>query len=255
MTEKVEGIVIDIVRHNDRHNVVTLFTRSRGRVAMLVPVGKSRAGMKRNSTIMLMACITGQVNFKSGRELQSLTSVAPLRVWRSIYFNPVKSSLVFFLTEFLGKFLRQSPPDPVLWDYIVSSLATLDALDDRRLANFHIAFLCGLLSPAGIRPTLEGYEEGMVFDMRQAEFRDPAHPGFLQQGGFSPANVSTLLTPTDSRFLRQLSRINYRNMHLFRLSREQRAHLLERLLQYYSLHLSTSFNLKSLEILKEVVRV
>lgn len=245
MIEKIEGIVIDIVRHNDRHNVVTLFTRSRGRMAFLVPAPKSKAGRKRNSTLLLMACVGADVNIKSGKELHNLSVVSPIRVWRTLYFSPVKSSLVFFLTEFLNKFLRQSPPEESLWDFIISSLETLDSLDERKLANFHIAFLKQLLAPAGIMPSLERHEPGMVFDMQQGEFQDPALIFNRLQ--------SVLLTPEESGFVNLLSRINYRNMWRLKLTKQQRAAVLNRMLQYYSLHLSTSFSLKSLEILAEIL--
>ena len=66
MLEKIEGFVIDIVRHNDRHNVVSLYTRSRGRMAFLVPVGKSRQGKARNAVITNMACLTADINIRGG---------------------------------------------------------------------------------------------------------------------------------------------------------------------------------------------
>ncbi|MCH5214888.1 MAG: recombination protein O N-terminal domain-containing protein, partial [Muribaculaceae bacterium] len=51
MIERLEGIVTDLVKHNDTHNVVTLFTRTRGRMAFLVPVGKSKSGKMRNALL------------------------------------------------------------------------------------------------------------------------------------------------------------------------------------------------------------
>ncbi|MDE6682692.1 MAG: recombination protein O N-terminal domain-containing protein, partial [Muribaculaceae bacterium] len=49
--ERVTGIVTDIVRHNDRHNIVTLFRRSRGRVSFLSPAGSGKAGRARNARL------------------------------------------------------------------------------------------------------------------------------------------------------------------------------------------------------------
>lgn len=245
MIEKIEGLVVDMVRHNERHNVVTLYTRTRGRVAFLVPVGKSKAGKKRNAEIQPLACLSGEVNFKSGRELHSLTGVMPARLWRTLYFNPLKSSLLFFISDFLSKFLRQSPPDAALYDYIKESLRWLDEEPDAsRTANFHLAFLKGMLLMAGIMPDVSGYREGLVLDMQQGVFVDPA----LVFGRYP----SVMLSPVESAFVAKLGRMNFRNMRYYRFTRAERNAVVERMLQYFSLHLSMSFQLKSLEVLRDI---
>lgn len=245
MVEKIEGLVLDIVRHNDSNNVVTLYTRGRGRVAFLVPVGKSKAGRMRNSSIRLLAWVEAEVNFKPGKELHFLRCVSVSRVWRSLYFNPLKTSLVFFLAEFLNRLLRQSPPDADLWDYIRDSIRTLDGLDERLIANFHIAFLLGLLARAGVLPSPQNYEQGMVFDMQQGVY---GYPELILQG-----RGQVLLTEEESAFIPRLLRMNYRNMNRFRFTRDERNRLLQRLLQYFSLHLPYGDKLKSLDVLRELL--
>lgn len=244
MLERIEGFITDIIRHNDSHNVVTLYTRSRGRMAFLVPVGKSKAGRLRNSVILPLALVEAEVNIRAGKELYTLRQVSPLRLWHDVYSNPVKSSLLFFIMEFANRLLRQMPPDENLWNFMVQALEFLEGASYKKIANFHIAFLIRLASLIGIIPPAFKWERGDQFDMLGAEMIGSHNPDFLRR--------RVLIPESESRLVPLLLRINFRNMHLFRFSREERNRILDRLLEYYSIHLSLSRDYKSLDVLREM---
>ena len=123
--ERVTGLVIDTIRHSDRHNVVTLYTRERGRMSFLSNVGTGKAARMRNVRLRLLAVVTTDVDMRGNRDLQRLGAVMPVVLWHDLYFNPVKSSIVMFLSEFLNTFLRQSDADAAMWDFIVRSLSLI----------------------------------------------------------------------------------------------------------------------------------
>lgn len=241
MLQKIEGIVTGIVKHNDRHNVVTLYTRSHGRMAFLSPVGKSRKGSMRNAVLSLMAVVSTNVNLKANKELYSLGSVEPLRLWHNTYANPAKSAMIFFLAEFCQRLLRQYPADERLWDFIVSSLETLDRLPSDEVANFHIAFLVGVLILTGISPAIGPLDVDDRFDMLTGEVLSPDHIDFLRR--------RRLLTARESAYLPLLLRINYRNMKAYRFSRSERNETLSLLLEYLSYHLPVGTDFKTLPVL------
>lgn len=237
--EKIQGIVVDIVKHNDRHNVVTLFTRSRGRMAFLSAAGSGKSGRQRNARLLPLSVVEADVNIRSSRELQILGAVAPLEVWRNIYFNPVKTSLTLFLSEFLNRYLRDASPDATAWDFIVSSMKALDLID-RGLANFHIWFLIRFMDIAGISPDMEGYEKGDCFDMRAGI---PVADQWLHRD---------ILNPEQTSVMSLLLRISLANMHRYRFSGEDRRRLLDLILRYYAIHFPGLSSLKSPDILSEV---
>lgn len=235
---------MDIVKHNDKYNVVTLYTRRRGRVPFLVPVGKSKSGRLRNALLMPMAVVSADVNFREGKELYSLRQVQPVRLWHGIYAHPVKSALLMFLTEFCSRLTRQYPADEKLWEFIVGALEEMEARPAERLANFHIAFLVRLLPLAGIEPTVGGYEKGDRFDMLSAEMMAEGHLPFTRR--------VALLSEEESGVVPTLLRIDYRNMHLFNFSKVGRRDTLQRLLQYYAVHLPIGTDYKTLPVLREL---
>lgn len=241
MTEKFTGIVLDVTRHTDRHDVVTVFTRARGRVVFLSPSGTGRAGRMRNARLLPLSVIDGEMTFKPTVELQKLGAVTLNTVWRDIYFNPVKQMLAMFLSEFLNRLLRATMPDTELWDYIFGSLRLLDGME-RGLGDFHIVFLASLLPFAGIQPDIRDYRPGCYFDFQAGRFTAamPPHRDWVRGDG--AAAVVTLL------------RINYRNARMLRLDRDARGRLLDGLLRYYAVHYPGTGSLKSLDVLKELYR-
>ena len=150
-----------------------------------------------------------------------------------------KVSLTFFLSEFLYRVLRESDNNEVTFEYIKNSVETLEA-NSCGVANFHIAFMIGLTRFLGIYPNWENGESDRYFDMLNGGFRQniPAHTHYLKK--------------EESSYLKQLSRINYGNMHKFKLSRDNRNTIIDYLLEYYRLHLYDFPKLKSLDVLREM---
>lgn len=237
--EKITGIVTDITKYSDKHNVISLFTRERGRVALLSSAGSGKTARLRNASLMPLSVITADINFNAARELQFLGSFSRPILWKEIYFDPVKSAVSMFLSEFINTYFRQSPPEPFIWDYICQAIRVLDQ-SDKGTANFHLAFLIDFLHFAGIRPDLSEWREDAWFDM---------------QGGsitIFPPSHRNYLPPSEIGVLPLLARINLRTYHLFRFNSDQRRRLLHGLLYYYSLHFPGMANLKSPEILTEI---
>lgn len=239
MIEKITGIVLDVVRHSDRYNIVTLFTRERGRVAFLSAAGNGKAARMRNARLMPLGIVSADVNFKGNRELQNLGSIIPAVVWHDLYCNPVKSAIVLFLSEVLNAFLRQADADVPMWNFIVQSLHSLDRTREK-VANRHLAFLIGMLPHAGIEPILTTPANGdLWFDMRDGRLTPsmPLHNDYVR--------------PDEARFLPLLIRMTADNCGRFRFSASQRRRLLNGLVRYYSVHYPGMENLKSLSVLND----
>lgn len=239
MLIKLRGIVLQTIRHNDTTDIVTLFTEQRGRVTLLSRGGTSRSARLRRARLYPLALVDTEVNFRENRDLQFLGETECPHPWRNLCFDPMKSAMTVFVSEFLNKILRTSEPDAPMWLYVLRSVHALDSLT-RGMANFHLAFLIGMLPLAGIRPDLSTYDEGRLFDLRAGVFTD-----------LSPMHRD-ILPVSEAAAIPGLMRINYRNMHLFRLNVEQRRHILSRLMRYYSIHLPLTDDIRSLPVLREI---
>ncbi|MDE6077785.1 MAG: recombination protein O N-terminal domain-containing protein [Muribaculaceae bacterium] len=240
MTEKITGIILDITRHSDRLSIVTLFTRTRGRISFLSPAGTGKAGRLRQARLQPLAVIEADINFKTTSELQRLGNFSLHEIWNEIYFDPMKRLVALFLADFLNRLLRASMPDELMWDYIRDSLRLLDRMTTG-VADFHIAFLSSLLTFAGIQPDGRDYRQGCVFDMQAGVFtsRVPSHSDYLYG--------------EEARFAALLSRINFTNVRALRLNGRLRSEILDKLLRYYAIHFPGASNLRSLDVIHDIL--
>lgn len=238
MYQKVQAIVLQRIKYNDRHNIVVLYTRELGRISCLLPIARSRKGSGLHPNVFQMLSLLDLELSQKGKngmyKIKEARSVSP---WVTIPFDPVKLSLAMFLSEFLYHLLKDESGSESLFVYIQASLQWLDVSQDS-VANFHITFLIRLLRFLGLEPNIEdGYQQG-YFDMVDSCFTmtRPIHTHYLQ--------------PEQAVTLKQMLRIQYATMHLYKMSRSERVELLDIILQYYRLHLTHLPDLQSVEMMQ-----
>ena len=108
------------------------------------------------------------------------------------------------------------------------------------IANFHICFMYHLGAHLGIQPDTGTYHEGYWFDMEGGTFVQ------------FPTGSPHLMAPHEAAALHLISRMTFRNMHLFKFNRDQRNRVLDAMLAYYRLHNSTLGTLRSPDVLKQL---
>lgn len=239
MTEKINGIVLNVRKYNDRNSIVTLFTRERGRLAFISPLNTGKTSNARRARLQPLSIISTELNFKAAAELQRLGSLTSYKVWDNLYFNPVKSAITLFISEFLYKLLNATMPDHLLYDFLVDSFRLLDKMEDH-VSDFHIPFLVSLLTFSGIQPDVTACRPGYVFEFASGSFV----PEFEARG--------PVLKGEEAKAVPFFSRINFSNIKCLRLTSANRRQVLYSLLNYFSYHFPGLGSLKSPEILREI---
>ena len=92
----------------------------------------------------------------------------------------------------------------------------------------------------GIQPNVESYRDGYWFDMTDGVFVPAAVRGHMH------------LQPREAQVIHLLSRMTFRNMAVFRFSREERNRMLDVIIGYYRLHNAAIGTLRSPDILKQL---
>lgn len=243
MLETTQGIVLHYNRYKDDSAIVDIFTLSRGSVSFLVRDRRQKRGGGMHATLLRPLNIVELVwDFRPSLSLQRMQELHISECYTSLPYDPMKETLALFLSEFLHNALRNEMQNSDLYHYILYSLLWLDAAREG-IANFHIAFLVGLTHYLGFWPNIQG--KGRLglpfFDLRESVGTDtaPLHGFFLE--GEEAANVPLML------------RMNLRNMHSFRLNRQQRNRILDVLTMYYRLHVPEFRDPRSLAVLREVL--
>lgn len=240
MIQNTQGIVLRTLKYNDASLIADVYTEVQGRTSFLVPVPRSRRTLVKPSLFQPLALVEVEADFRPNVSLFKVKEARSAYPFSSLPYDPYKSSIALFLSEFLCRALREEAENRPLFAYLQHSVVWLDECRSG-FANFHLVFLMRLSRFLGLYPNLEGYSEGCYFDLQNACFtpRKPlAHSNYI-----GPQEASRLTT---------LMRMNYDTMHLFGMSRAERARCLTILNEYYRLHLPDFPVLKSLEVLKEL---
>lgn len=244
-------IALKTVRYSDRNSILSVYTRQAGRMSLLVPAGTGRSASRLRALLMPLGRFDCVADVRPGRDIHNFRDVRPVVLPPAA--DPLKASLAMFVTEILMGLLREAQADPHLFDYIDGSLRLLAAnekvgmsgeddilrpLTPGQLSNFHICFLMGLSRFLGIEPDWGSYLPGRYFDLSGGVFTalQPPHRHFLP--------------PTEATAAYQLSRMNYRNAALFRMSRFDRNLILDRILLYFQTHFPSLPEPASLAILR-----
>jgi DNA repair protein RecO (recombination protein O) len=179
-----------------------------------------------------------EVDHQASRNIQRIKECRIEFIRNSILSDMVKSSITIFLSEFLSRILKEDT-NPSLFNYLKHSLEMLE-FSNQSVANYHLVFMLKLTQFMGFYPNLDSYKKGTYFDLVNGEFvlQRPGHSHYIKQD--------------ESEVLSLLARISYSNMHLFRFSRTDRITIINKMLDYYKIHLNEFPALKSLDVLHEL---
>lgn len=236
----IHCIALHTVKHNDKSNILSVFTLEQGRMALLLPAGTSKEAVRRRALTMPLSIFECVADVRPGREISTIRDVRPSTVVGSVHSHPVKISVAIFIAELLGIVLREVQADRPLYIYIEDAIRQLDLADDSKVANFPIAFLYRLGRFLGIEPDISTYAPRRVFDLIDGLFRDtpPLHRRYIG--------------PDESAAIAMLSRMTWDNLGLFKYNRQQRRRILTAILEYYSLHYATLSSLRSIDVLQSL---
>lgn len=236
----IQGITLRIVKYSDSTSIATIWTRQAGRIAAAIPAGSGKNAQRLRAIMMPFGVFEAIATVKQGQEIARLTDVRPLVQSPASSGNPAKSVMAMFISDFLYATLKEGAGDDLLADFLIESARCLLDIPAARTANFHLCFLYRLSRFLGVEPDMGTYHTGSFFDIKEARFTEsmPVHTQSVDETG---AWISWML-----------SRLNYRNMHLLRLNREQRNIILDRIIDYYTIHYCSVSALPSLPILRSL---
>lgn len=240
MLHKTRGIVFKTTDYGDSSVIVQVFTEKFGLQSYIINGAKKpRAKIPRNM-LQPLHLLDMVVYHNHTGNVQRVKELRNSPVLQTIPYDVVKSSLAIFLNEVLYKAVKAQSEDGSLFDFVFSAIEWLDHQTEG-LANFHLLFLIHLTRYLGFYPdrTLEagaGY-----FDLRS--------------GGFSQHKPGSMLylSPPHTQNFGRLLRCSFENIAQIRLNNDERRYLLQKLLEYYALHIESFGSVRSHQVLEEVL--
>ena len=236
---RTKAVVLRTVRYGDASLVVDMLTESQGRVAFMVKVSKSAHGRMKKQFFQPLNIVEVDFDFRLRSSLQRLRDIRMSAPLPSLHLDALKLSIGLFVAEFLSHATRDEHDNPLLFQFVESSIMWLDGVE-RGFSNFHLVFMIRLSRFIGFFPNTDDVEPQAYFDLLNGCFSaEPPHHGHY-------------LMPAEAGKIGLLMRLSYQTMHLCAMSRAERNRCTEVILEFYRLHVPGFPELKSLEVLREL---
>lgn len=240
MLHKTRGIVFKVTNYGESSVIVQVYTEKFGLQSYIVNgAKKSRAKIHRNM-LQPLFLLDMVVYHKANGAVQRITELKNLPLLQSIPYDVTKSSLVMFLNEVLYKSVKQQTGDVHLFNFIFNAIELLDN-ETGSPANFHLLFLIRLSRYLGFYPDRDKPEGADYFDMKNGIFTK-----------YKPESWQYLSPPHTENFY-TLLRNGFEHIKNISLKNDERRYLLNKLLEYYALHMEGFGNIRSHEVLEEVL--
>lgn len=240
MLHKIKGIVLKTTNYSESSVVVQIFTNKFGIQSYLINgVKKPKAKISIN-VLQPLHLLDLVVYHKTNSSLQRVSELRPSPIFRSIPYDVVKSTITIFLNEVLHKSIRQQTEDEQLFAFIFNAIAWFDETE-KVSVNFHLSFLMKLTRFLGFAPNEIVKPTDKYFDLQEGAFvfMPPAHPYFIER---EEAEQLILLFQT-----------SFDKINDVKLSNVKRRILLDKILIYYALHTASFGQIRSHQILEEVL--
>ncbi|MBC7536643.1 MAG: DNA repair protein RecO [Ferruginibacter sp.] len=243
MTHKTKGILLRTIKYGETSLVVSIFTELFGVQTYLVNGVRTpkRSGNKA-AMYQPAAILDLEVYHNDLKGLQRIKDCNWDFLYENILNTVVKNSIALYMVELLQKVLRQPEEQTDLFNFCEDALLELDKAPNAVTANFALYFTLQLPQFFGFKINNNYSEKYHYLDLQEGNFtaEHPTHMGFLE--GYYAGITSELLRMMQPAELGQL-----------KLNKEIRRGLLLKYQEYYRFHISDFGQLRSLEILHEVL--
>lgn len=239
MLSKTKGIVIHHIKYSESSVIATIYTEEFGRRSYIINRVRGRGTVQKTNILQPLFILEMDAYYRPNRDIQRLKEFRSLVPLTSIPYDVVKSSLALFIAEVLFKSIREEESNKDLFEFLFHSIQLLD-ITKTGVFNFHLMFLLQLTRYLGFYPERNYTRENSIFDLQNGTFISsvPFHPNYVN------ADLS--------KGLDRAMQLNSKNLHELTMPSEKRYRLLEKIIEYYQIHISGFGKLNSMQVLKEV---
>ncbi len=231
MLHKTRGIALGYIRYRETSIIAKVYTEAFGIQSYIVNGVRSSKSKTNRIALFQPLTLLDMVVYHKRKDdtVHRISEMKCYAPFSSLPYDVLKSSLALFVTEILGKTLREEETNEALFEFLEHSVLYLDQAQNG-FENFHIQFLAEFASFLGFGiETIEDLE---------SELRNNHYPQVTDR----PEMEATRL----------LLSTGYGTA--IPLDRQRRVSILEKLLFFYKIHMDSLGEIRSLDILREVLR-
>lgn len=221
MLQKTRGIVLRFTRFKETSIIVTIFTEAFGTHAYIVNSIHSSKSSAKIALFQPLTLLDLVVYHRPNQQIARIKEIKCLYAFQSLSLDVKKSSIALFLNEVLIKSLKEESHPQALFEFLQTSFITFDHLTNG-VENFHLIFLLKLSRYLGFGANRS---DEMLID--------------------------SLAHNTDNEGITALLEAEYTTP--LQLTYQQRRQVLDSLIQFYATHIDSFGEMRSLEVVRELL--
>ncbi len=221
MLHKTRGIVFRFTKYAESSIIVTIFTEQFGLQTYIVNSARSKSGKGKIALYQPLTLLELVVYHRENANILRIKEVKCFHPYQTLTSDFRKSTIALFLNEIVNKAVKEQSHTQELGDFLFNSFIVLDGLENN-IENFHLLFLIQL----------------------------SRHLGF---GAHQHGEILTPFSNDDKEesILNQLLKADYNTT--IAMNQLQRRNLLDVLLRFYTLHIESFGEIKSLAVVRELI--
>jgi len=229
MQTKTKGIVISYIKYSETSIIAKIFTEKYGIQSFMINGVRSKSSKNKIALFQPLTQLEIVLNYKESKNIQRLTEVKCTNLCLNIIQDFYKSCIALFISELLQKITLHQDTDKELFGFLTLQIKNLEKANKNESSWIPIYFLLGLCKVQGFLP-MSIHEISSQLD-------------FNQKSNFKKYNIQIELA---------IHSIIVENK-LPIISSELKKELFQYLLYYYKQMIGNFGELKSLQVLKEII--
>ncbi len=243
MLHQTKAIVLKTVNFGETSLIVQAFTEAFGLQSYLVKGARStgKKGQSLRPYLQPGALLDLVAYHQEEKNLQYIREMRWNKVYQKVFSSVVHHGVAIYMIEMLGKCIRQTEPNKVLFLMAEQYLLLLDEAEPSVVANLPLHFALSLADELGFRPEGQYSAVQHILDLREGRFTDemPQHNDSISG---KAAQLAHELLQTGHPV----------TLYRIKMNREQRRELLEAVETYFTLHIDGFGRMQSLEVLSAI---
>ena len=241
MLVKTKGIALHQINYSDTSIICYIYTEKYGKLNFLVKGAKRKNANIKANFFQPLFILDLDIYYRSNKNFQQIRELKYAPLLTNMANDIIKKSISLFIAEILYRIIKEEEPNGALFGFISNSIQLLDHLD-KNVINFHLFFLTRLTKFIGFLPENNYSARNCYFDLIKGKFDNniPSHRHYM-----------------DKEITRVFANILSNTSHDYRIdliNNNIRTTILEKLIEYYQIHLEGFSNIKSLDVFKEIFR-
>ncbi len=239
MQVTTKAIVLSSVKYGDNGLIVKCYTYAEGvKSYLLQGILNKKKGKLNKSQFLPLSILQINASHNNKGNLNRITEAKVVQHATTLHVDLLKQSVVFFLSEFLGSVLKEEEGEnEMLFEFLETTITLLDHED--QVANFHLKLMIEITRFLGFYPDEKNKEKAFYFSLSEGKY-------------VSKQGVHVIYGEQLALFNKALG-IKFDGLHETLFNKSQRTIILDTLLKYYQLHLTSFRKPKSLEVLSKVL--